>query len=238
MTDAARFLAAIRAAPDDDAPRLVYADFLHENGEEDRAEFIRVQCRLARMERGVAGRGVNAHKADKKREGALLATHLYRWLAEDSPSGYIFLGSSPGDGYGFRFPDDDYELSKAITVLVRCSYVRGFIGEIETTAAAFLKHADALTAAHPVREVRLTTRAGSYGCEARARSGAGIVAHCPAGRGPTSGAFERTHLAAAQCLRLLKADWPGIEFELPAVRMYRNRGSHEHPDWHETTPPR
>src|SRR5215211_3608080 len=40
---------AILAAPDDDAPRLVYADWLDENGDPDRAEFIRVQCRQARL---------------------------------------------------------------------------------------------------------------------------------------------------------------------------------------------
>lgn len=38
------FLRAIFDAPDDDTPRLVYADFLQENGEEDRAAFIRWQC--------------------------------------------------------------------------------------------------------------------------------------------------------------------------------------------------
>lgn len=38
------FLRAIFDAPDDDTPRLVYADFLQENGEDDRAEFIRWQC--------------------------------------------------------------------------------------------------------------------------------------------------------------------------------------------------
>lgn len=34
--------------PEDDAPRLVCADWLEENGEPERAEFIRVQCELAR----------------------------------------------------------------------------------------------------------------------------------------------------------------------------------------------
>ena len=38
---------ALLDAPDDDAPRLVYADWLEENGEADRAEFIRVGCALA-----------------------------------------------------------------------------------------------------------------------------------------------------------------------------------------------
>lgn len=40
------FLAAIKADMDDDTPRLVFADWLQENGDEDRAEFIRLQCRI------------------------------------------------------------------------------------------------------------------------------------------------------------------------------------------------
>jgi uncharacterized protein (TIGR02996 family) len=45
-------LAAIREAPDDDAPRLVYADWLEEHGDEQHlahAELIRVQVELARL---------------------------------------------------------------------------------------------------------------------------------------------------------------------------------------------
>ncbi|MCI0703762.1 MAG: TIGR02996 domain-containing protein [Planctomycetia bacterium] len=38
------FLAAINANLDDDTPRLVFADWLQENGDEERAEFIRIQC--------------------------------------------------------------------------------------------------------------------------------------------------------------------------------------------------
>ncbi|MBN9118343.1 MAG: TIGR02996 domain-containing protein [Planctomycetes bacterium] len=41
------FLAAINADLDDDTPRLVFADWLQENGDEERAEFIRLQCDLA-----------------------------------------------------------------------------------------------------------------------------------------------------------------------------------------------
>jgi uncharacterized protein (TIGR02996 family) len=48
-TDTA-FLRAILANPDDDAPRLIYADWLDEQGDADRAEFIRLQIRLARMD--------------------------------------------------------------------------------------------------------------------------------------------------------------------------------------------
>jgi uncharacterized protein (TIGR02996 family) len=50
-TDEQRALwAAIRAHPDDDTPRLIYADWLQERGDEARAEFIRVQCALAQFD--------------------------------------------------------------------------------------------------------------------------------------------------------------------------------------------
>ena len=41
-------LQAILDEPEDDAPRLIYADWLEDNGEADRAEFIRLQIELAR----------------------------------------------------------------------------------------------------------------------------------------------------------------------------------------------
>lgn len=42
------FYAAIRANPDDDLPRLVFADWLDENGQPDRAEYIRLSCAINR----------------------------------------------------------------------------------------------------------------------------------------------------------------------------------------------
>lgn len=42
------FMRAIVDQPDDDAIRLVAADWLDEHGEPERAEFIRVQCELAK----------------------------------------------------------------------------------------------------------------------------------------------------------------------------------------------
>ncbi len=39
-------LDAIMKAPGDDLPRLVYADYLDEHGENERAEFIRVQLEI------------------------------------------------------------------------------------------------------------------------------------------------------------------------------------------------
>src|SRR3954453_9764220 len=43
------FLQDVCAHPDDDAPRLVFADWLEDNGQAHRAEFIRLQVRLATM---------------------------------------------------------------------------------------------------------------------------------------------------------------------------------------------
>jgi uncharacterized protein (TIGR02996 family) len=52
MTHEQAFLQAIREHPHDDAPRLIYADWLEEQGgaaRTARASFIRAQCRLAEM---------------------------------------------------------------------------------------------------------------------------------------------------------------------------------------------
>ena len=48
MSDHAAFLRAIIDDPDEDAHRLVYADWLDDNGDPDRAQFIRLQCTAAR----------------------------------------------------------------------------------------------------------------------------------------------------------------------------------------------
>jgi uncharacterized protein (TIGR02996 family) len=65
---------AILDAPDDDGPRLIYADWLEEHGEADRAEFIRVQIALAR--------GADDPRAPAwwERQEALLAEHRGAWL--------------------------------------------------------------------------------------------------------------------------------------------------------------
>lgn len=49
MTERDAFLAAIRENPDDDTPRLMYADWLSEQGD-PRGELIRLQCELAHLD--------------------------------------------------------------------------------------------------------------------------------------------------------------------------------------------
>jgi uncharacterized protein (TIGR02996 family) len=76
MHDHAAFLAAVAANPDDDLPRLVYADWLEENGDAARAEFIRVQCELERCTPDDDRRA-----ALQRREAALLKRHKSAWTA-------------------------------------------------------------------------------------------------------------------------------------------------------------
>jgi uncharacterized protein (TIGR02996 family) len=50
MTEREMLLRAVCESPDDDTPRLVFADWLDENGEPERAEFIRVQIEQTKLE--------------------------------------------------------------------------------------------------------------------------------------------------------------------------------------------
>ena len=44
-------LDAVLASPADDLPQLILADWLEENGEGERAEYIRVRCEIAKLEK-------------------------------------------------------------------------------------------------------------------------------------------------------------------------------------------
>jgi uncharacterized protein (TIGR02996 family) len=78
-------LRAIVADPDDDAVRLIYADWLDEHGEPDRAEFIRGQVELARDTRDSPARRKLAFRVREllDREGknwlGLLKKHVHDW---------------------------------------------------------------------------------------------------------------------------------------------------------------
>jgi uncharacterized protein (TIGR02996 family) len=68
-----RLLEAIVEAPDDDAPRLVYADWLQSRGD-PRGEFIQLQCQLA------AAPDDERRRAIKIAENKLFAAHGKSWL--------------------------------------------------------------------------------------------------------------------------------------------------------------
>src|SRR5262249_22023608 len=68
------FLQAIKETPDDDGPRLIFADWLEEH-DDPRGEFIRVQCALTRMSWDDPRRGDL-----QRRMQELLQQHEKEWL--------------------------------------------------------------------------------------------------------------------------------------------------------------
>jgi uncharacterized protein (TIGR02996 family) len=144
----AAFIDAIRARPDDDLPRLMCADWLREQGEEDRAEFIQVQCRIAELEREVSGKmPPPPSKQDrdewrelKRRERKLhlpnYSAHLKTLPLISHPTGYPNrIGIYSGDGY--------------------VEFVRGFVDSLRIRGADWITHADAILRINPVRKVTL-----------------------------------------------------------------------------------
>lgn len=77
MTDSQAILAGILADPDDDVPRLVFADWLEENGQCEWAEFIRVQIESVSVPRSEP-----RYKELNRRARKLLAQHKEVWLLE------------------------------------------------------------------------------------------------------------------------------------------------------------
>src|SRR4051794_33213202 len=76
MTEHEAFLQAILEAPEDDAPRLIYADWLDDHGDAERADFIRTQVFRARLPADDP-----RQRELGEREQALLAAHAEAWQA-------------------------------------------------------------------------------------------------------------------------------------------------------------
>jgi uncharacterized protein (TIGR02996 family) len=84
FTDEQPFLDAIFARYTDDGPRLIYAEFLDDAGDHDRAEFVRVQVALARLP------DHHPRKAELvEREAELRTAHETRWSEPLSDLGVI-----------------------------------------------------------------------------------------------------------------------------------------------------
>lgn len=139
-TDEAALLAAVAAAPDDDAPRLVFADLLSSRGD-PRGELIALQCRLAAARpRDGDGDGDRDRDGDgdgdaavRARVDALLAAGWRAYAGELGP----------------------YASARA--------FERGFVQRVLMTVAAFAKHGERILDTHPARALvianpRLTAR--------------------------------------------------------------------------------
>jgi uncharacterized protein (TIGR02996 family) len=204
------YLCAVRALPDDDGPRLVAADWWDEQGAAARAEFVRVQCELARLggqrvepiyesaqTRAAILNAVLDYKQEslRRRERELLAGSRGKWF--DFPTTWhVGIDPVPVGAHGFQ-------------------YRRGFFEVAALTAADFLACADALTAACPLKRVWLTTRPEVEWASAD-------VALRLAGRGWRSAKelFPGDSRGVNRAMMLqayLAAEFPGIDFEMPTV---------------------
>lgn len=130
MTHDEAFLQAVLEAPEDDTPRLVYADWLEEYGQPDRSEFIRVQVELARLpENNLRRPGLEARERD------LLRDHEIEWAGPILPlllhDEALRLGDRARRKWRFR---------------------RGFIEEVALDADTFPANASLLFARAPIRD--------------------------------------------------------------------------------------
>lgn len=144
------FLRAIIARPDDDLPRLIAADRLDENGEPERAEFIRVQVSLA-----TAGQchGLPAAECDIGDDGPLCP--VCRLLSRERElGGFWDVGYNPGLINWNRVYEKEF-VSNVDSGVWRHQFRRGFIESITLPARDLIRHANAIFAAQPVTEVRL-----------------------------------------------------------------------------------
>jgi uncharacterized protein (TIGR02996 family) len=136
MTDREALTRAVCLNPDEDTPRLVFADWLAENGDDGdkvRARFIRVQCEMAGTEEQ-APRWRKLYAEERKLLGDL---NRRKRLWPERLNGRTF-GSA--------------------------GYERGFLAQITVFAKRFLAEADRFYAADPIQTVRfvkLTGRSGS-----------------------------------------------------------------------------
>jgi uncharacterized protein (TIGR02996 family) len=81
------FLQEAKAHPEDDAPRLVLADWLEDHGDPDRAAFIRIQCHLAR---GIGPPLTQTARTElQDRADGLVARHGGSWLGPLWLHGYV-----------------------------------------------------------------------------------------------------------------------------------------------------
>jgi uncharacterized protein (TIGR02996 family) len=88
--DGRNLIEAIRADPEDDFVRQVYADWLEEQGQPDRAELVRVQLALPSGRRSKVRQTPKQVRTLKAREQELLKLHEAEWLGPLAQAGVRF----------------------------------------------------------------------------------------------------------------------------------------------------
>lgn len=221
MNDEAGFLAKILSEPDEDTHRLVYADWLEENDQPERAEFIRGQMEIAAIE---------SQQGSPRFWDALRSTHLsskhcgsgctawcrlhrrQRQLIDRSAvmgSGAMAVYSS--DWHLGFWLDDDTDRSQLKETVCGWSH-RGFVSEVVTSAPNWIMLGDVLRSRYPITKVKLTTAPDWFTYNGQRTSTGGQFGMIVAGVDLSITIPEGEDCAIA----FLVARWPGVTFELPA----------------------
>jgi uncharacterized protein (TIGR02996 family) len=146
MPDQKAFLQAIRDAPEDDAVRLVYSDWLEEQGQDARAEFIRVQCALARCPRRSSRRKGLAARVDE-----LWRQFEDQWLREDLTACGLWelaVEEYPGE------PESADDLL-CVFGFLGWEYQRGFLAELRGSVTTLLSSLPCLDRLPPLETLYL-----------------------------------------------------------------------------------
>ncbi len=149
MSDRDALLAAIRAHPDEDTPRLAYADWLEENGDGKRAAFIRAEIEHYRLIHADTAANAVSDFLDTQYSDGL---DRIKWAAVDAELGTRLAAEKVPAKGRFRLTAKDEGIPQVKGVLIN-DHHRGFFDYmwVENTAA-FLKHADAIFRATPVTQ--------------------------------------------------------------------------------------
>jgi len=140
------FLRALLAQPDDDTLRLAMADWLDENDQSARAEFIRVQVELAR---GVEER--DQRIALEVRQAELLNAHEKEWVRPLLEA----LDGQEAESGGWSFARSAYNARNSDHSWGGCVFRRGLAEYFHLPAAVVNRHGEKLARLTPVRELYL-----------------------------------------------------------------------------------
>jgi uncharacterized protein (TIGR02996 family) len=141
------FLDDIIKTPDEDAPRLIYADWLEEHDQSKRADFIRLQVKLARMAEDEPNRPKLA-----RYEWELLSIHARDWLG--APPAVV----TPAPHTGASWPPWDRHRERRILPgwVTDYEFRRGFAEWISLPTVLFLELSESFWRLVPLlRSVKL-----------------------------------------------------------------------------------
>jgi uncharacterized protein (TIGR02996 family) len=135
MDDGSALLAAIAAHPEEDTPRLAYADWLDEHGFPVRAEFIRIQIEIKKY----------AHLPSKQQQGY---ADLYR--RQNAIKTYHRRELLGPLGDEFTAAEWNHDVI----------FDRGFLAELTLDAEQFFRHTDSIAAMKPLPDIAVYVELG------------------------------------------------------------------------------